>query len=137
TTFSLVPDYTGTERRNSSHPMRSATIAAALFIPFALAAQTVPPADGVAYFEQNIRPLLAANCYACHSAKLDKPMGGLLLDSRAGMMRGGKSGVAVTVAGKPEESLLFAAVLGAGLGTQDLRMPPGKNLEPYEIEHLA
>src|SRR5580765_2624568 len=97
-----------------------------------LGAQTVPAPAGVAYFETHIRPLLAANCYGCHSAKLPKPMGGLLLDSRAGMLRGGKSGVPVIVAGKPEESLLFAAVLGV----KELRMPPGKTLEPYEIEHL-
>ena len=61
----------------------------------------------IAYFETHIRPLLAANCYGCHSAKLDKPMGGLLLDSRAGMLRGGKSGVPAIVPGKPEESLLL------------------------------
>jgi hypothetical protein len=30
----------------------------------------------------HIRPLLALNCYGCHSGKLPKPMGGLLLDSR-------------------------------------------------------
>ena len=105
----------------------------AFVLPGCMLAQTVPAPSGVAYFETHIRPLLAANCYGCHSAKLPKPMGGLLLDSRAGMLRGGKSGVPVIVAGKPEESLLFAAVLGA----KDLRMPPGKTLEPYEIEHLA
>src|SRR6516164_7408998 len=90
-------------------------------LPAALAAQTVPDSEGVAFFEKNIRPLLAANCYGCHSSKLDKPMGGLLLDSRAGMLRGGKSGVAVIVAGKPEQSLLLGAVLG---NRADLKMPP-------------
>src|SRR5438045_5791584 len=114
--------------------MRSATIAAVLLTPLTLAAQTVPAADGVAYFEQNIRPLLAANCYGCHSAKLDKPMGGLLLDSRAGMLKGGKSGVPAIVPGKPEESLLLGAVLG---NNKDLRMPPGKMLDAHDIEHLA
>src|SRR3954447_10844994 len=54
------------------------------FLPALLVGQTTPSADGLAYFETNIRPLLAANCYACHSSKLPKPMGGLLLDSRAG-----------------------------------------------------
>jgi hypothetical protein len=105
-----------------------------LFLPIALAAQTAPSPDGIAFFEKNIRPLLAANCYGCHSSKLDKPMGGLLLDSRAGMMRGGKSGVAVIVPGKPEESLLMGAVLG---NKPDLKMPPGKKLAQYELEQLA
>src|SRR5690242_2377846 len=93
-------------------------------LPAALVAQTVPSPEGVAFFETHIRPLLVANCYGCHSSKLDKPMGGLLLDSRAGMMRGGKSGVAVIVPGKPEESLLMNAVLGKS----ELKMPPGKKL---------
>src|ERR1700676_1155515 len=110
--------------------------AAILLVPAALMAQTVPPLapDGVAYFEKNIRPLLAANCYACHSAKLPKPMGGLLLDSRAGVLHGGKSGVPALVAGKPEESLLLSAVSGK---SPDLRMPPGKTLQPFEIEALT
>jgi hypothetical protein len=104
-----------------------------LLIPAALAAQTVPSPEGMTFFETNIRPLLIANCYGCHSAKLDKPMGGLLLDSRAGMLRGGKSGVAVIVPGKPEQSLLLSAVLGKS----ELKMPPGKKLADGDIEHLT
>ena len=88
----------------------------AVVLPAYMWAQSVPAQTGVAYFETHIRPLLAANCYGCHSAKLPQPMGGLLLDSRAGMLRGGKSGVPVIIAGKPEESLLFAAVVGAVFG---------------------
>jgi hypothetical protein len=106
------------------------TLLTAVLVPAALAAQT----EGVDYFEQHIRPLLAAKCYGCHSTKLDKPMGGLLLDSRAGMLRGGKSGVPVIVAGKPEESMLIAAVNG---NSKDLSMPPGKPLEASEIQHLT
>ncbi len=113
--------------------MRKAVI---LCVPAVLLAQTAPTPspEGVAYFETHIRPLLAANCYTCHSTKLAKPMGGLLLDSRAGMLRGGKSGVPAIVPGKPEESLLLGAVLGSN---KDLRMPPGKTLQAEEIEHLA
>jgi hypothetical protein len=106
------------------------TLLTAVLLPAALAAQN----EGIDYFEQNIRPLLAAKCYGCHSAKLEKPMGGLLLDSRAGMLRGGKSGVPVVVAGKPEESLVIAAVNG---NSKDLRMPPGKPLEASEIQQLT
>lgn len=108
---------------------------AIFFLPAVLLAQTAPPSpDGVAYFETHIRPLLVANCYPCHSTKLAKPMGGLLLDSRAGMMRGGKSAVPALVPGKPEESLLMGAVLGSN---KDLRMPPGKTLPPEQIGYLA
>jgi hypothetical protein len=101
-----------------------------LLFPAVLAAQS----EGIAFFETNIRPLLVANCYGCHSSKLDKPMGGLLLDSRAGMLRGGKSGVPVIVPGKPEQSLLLGAVLG---NKPDLKMPPGRKLTDQEIESLA
>jgi hypothetical protein len=90
--------------------------------------------DGIAYFEKNIRPLLADNCYKCHSSQSASPMAGLLLDSQAGMLRGGKSGAPAVVPGKPEESLLVAAVRGTN---KDLRMPPGKTLEPREIDTLV
>src|SRR5580658_686316 len=91
-------------------------------------------ADGIAFFEKNIRPLLAEHCYQCHSSKLNPPMGGLLLDSQAGMLRGGKSGSPVIVAGKPDDSLLIAAVRRVN---KDLQMPPGKALQESEISNLV
>ena len=98
-----------------------------------LAAQTPSP-EGVAFFEKNIRPLLASHCYGCHSSKVEKPMSGLVLDSRAGMLRGGKSGAPAIVAGKPEESLLVTAVRRTN---KDLQMPPGGALEQFEIDNLV
>jgi hypothetical protein len=95
---------------------------AALFVWAGVAcAQT---ADEIDFFEKNIRPLLAEQCYGCHSSKLAKPMGGLLLDSKAGMLRGGGSGVPALVPGKPDESLIVAAIRQTG----NLKMPPGKKL---------
>ena len=55
------------------------------------------------FFEQNVRPLLAQNCYSCHGDKKQK--GGLRLDSIEAILKGGESGPAV-VPGKPDESLL-------------------------------
>ena len=52
------------------------------------------------------RPLLAANCYACHG---EAARAGLRLDSREGMLKGGDTGP-VIVPGKPEESTLIKAV---------------------------
>jgi mono/diheme cytochrome c family protein len=99
-------------------------------------AQTPPASspEGIAYFEKNIRPLLAANCYGCHSSKLASPMSGLTLDTKAGMLRGGKTGVPAIVPGKPEDSLIVAAVKHAANG---LSMPPGKTLDPAEIDALV
>ncbi|HXK04918.1 MAG TPA: PSD1 and planctomycete cytochrome C domain-containing protein, partial [Verrucomicrobiae bacterium] len=96
-------------------------------MPAVLWAQPTRAPEGVAYFETHIRPLLAANCYQCHSAKLDKPRAGLRLDTREGTLR-------VIIPGKPEQSLLLGAVLGS---RPDLKMPPGRKLAQEEIEHIA
>ena len=48
--------------------------------------------DGIEFFEKKIRPILANNCYACHSAQVARPKAGLLLDTREGMLKGGASG---------------------------------------------
>ena len=45
--------------------------------------------DDVEFFEKKIRPLLVENCYKCHSAQSEKVKGGLLLDTREGVLKGG------------------------------------------------
>src|SRR4051794_33396098 len=76
---------------------------AALFVCAPLFA-AVP--DSVEHFETKVRPLLAKRCFACHT---DTPMGGLVMNSRAGLLKGGASGPAI-VPGKPEASLLIRAI---------------------------
>jgi len=85
-----------------------------------------------AFFERSIRPLLASNCYECHSAGAEKLKGGLMLDSRAGMVKGGDTGPVVTP-GQPDASLLIHAVRHTD---PNLTMPPGKKLSPAEIADL-
>ena len=46
-----------------------------------------------AFFETNIRPVLASSCIECHGPK--KASGGLRLDSQAGLTKGGDSGPAL------------------------------------------
>ncbi len=65
--------------------------------------------DGVEFFEKKIRPLLVEHCYKCHSAQSEKVKGGLLLDTREGVLKGGDTGPAI-VPGDPEKSLLIKAV---------------------------
>lgn len=80
---------------------------------------SLPAADpGLEFFEKKIRPVLVAHCYECHSREADKTKGGLLLDSRAGVLRGGESGPAA-VPGKPAESLLIEAIR-----YESFEMPP-------------
>ncbi|MDF1657987.1 MAG: hypothetical protein P1U58_10270, partial [Verrucomicrobiales bacterium] len=70
------------------------------------------------FFEVKIRPILAQECYECHS-EATKSKGGLLLDTRKGWETGGDSGP-VIVPGKPEESLLLKSIAHE---IEDLKMP--------------
>jgi hypothetical protein len=44
------------------------------------------------FFEQRIRPVLVRHCYECHATVSVAVKGGLLLDSRDNLRRGGESG---------------------------------------------
>ena len=85
--------------------------------------------DREKFFEQNVRPLLAQNCYSCHGAKKQK--GGLRLDSIEAILKGGESGPAV-VPGKSNESLLVSAINYAGP-----EMPPDGKLAPDKVAILT
>jgi uncharacterized protein DUF1553/uncharacterized protein DUF1549/cytochrome c len=89
-------------------------------------------ADGIAFFESKIRPVLAERCFECHSAQAKKLKGGLLLDTREGVLKGGESGPAL-VPGKPEESLIIKAVRRLD---KDLSMPPKQELTAQQIENF-
>ncbi len=86
----------------------------------------------VEFFEKKVRPVLARNCYNCHSAD-NKAMGGLRVDDRNGLVGGGNRGPAV-VPGRPGESLLLQAVRRTHA---KLKMPPDSRLTDAEIADLA
>jgi mono/diheme cytochrome c family protein len=88
------------------------------------------PGQSDDFFENKIRPILAGNCYSCHT---DSRLGGLRLDSRESILKGGKSGPAL-VSGDPDDSLLIQAVRQTH---ERLKMPPGKKLADSEIAALA
>ena len=91
-----------------------------------LAFSAIVLADPREQFETSVRPILAKNCYSCHR---QTSLGGLRLDARASILKGGNSGPAI-VPGKPEESLLVKVIEH----THDrLKMPPGGKLSPEEI----
>src|SRR5687768_12928872 len=62
-------------------------------------------------FERDVWPVLAENCYGCHTAVDKKSKGGLSLDTRDEAFRGGDTG-ALLVPGKPDESLLLKMISG-------------------------
>src|SRR3954465_3931160 len=89
--------------------------------------------NGVEFFEKRIRPLLSEHCYKCHSAQSEKLKGGLRLDARELLLKGGDSGPAV-VPGEPEKSLLIKAI---GYTDPDLQMPPkNEKLSDRQISDL-
>ena len=87
--------------------------------------------ERMVHFETMIRPVLVKHCYECHSAgaaTAGELGGGLQLDTRAGIRRGGDSGAAV-VPQKPGQSLLLAALRHE----RGLEMPPDRDPLPRSV----
>jgi len=99
-------------------------------LPFLLLwpASAAEPVD----FERDIQPIFADNCIDCHGP--DKQKAALRLDQRALMLRGGDSGLATIVPGKPEKSFLIEVVKQLD---PEMAMPPkGDPLAKEEVALL-
>ena len=109
-------------------------LAIALATTFALSlgapawAADSPSREQLDFFETKIRPVLATNCYACHSAESKTRMGGLSLDTRDSIREGGLRGHAV-VPSDVESSLIVGALRYDGA----LKMPPTGKLSDEVI----
>ena len=101
-----------------------------LFVPVLAGAADDP--KGIDFFEKNIRPVLVAKCYQCHSASAKELKGELRLDTREGVRKGGESGL-VIVPGKPDESPLLKAIMHE----EGLEMPPKEKLPDSAIANFA
>ena len=86
-------------------------------------------AFGDDFFETRVRPVLIDRCGGCHG---ENAASGLRVDSRAGLLRGGKRGPSIIV-GDPGASLLMRAVRHSD---STLRMPPAGPLAASEIAAL-
>src|SRR6266571_4443088 len=95
------------------------------------AQQQQPSREGIEFFEKKIRPVLESNCYRCHSATAKKLQGGLMLDSREGMLKGGNSGYGVIIPGDPDNSLLIKAIR---YNDSKLQMPPTGQLPSEQVK---
>src|SRR4051794_24674338 len=100
-----------------------AWLSAALLVP-SLFAQPTP--EAAAFFENEVRPILKSNCLPCHDDQ--KRTSGLSFSSRESILAGGNRGAAVKPGNLPE-SLLVRAIEQTG----DVKMPPGRKLQPAEI----
>jgi mono/diheme cytochrome c family protein len=85
----------------------------------------------VAFFENDVKPLLETHCLKCHGGG-DKVRGGLRLTSREEVLKGGDSGPAVDLK-STDGSLLLKAIKYGG----QLNMPPKGKLGEKEIKTLV
>jgi len=83
---------------------------------------------GVDFFEAKIRPVLVDHCYKCHSADSKIIKGGLRVDNRQALIKGGDSGASI-IPGDPTKSLLIKALKYDGL-----EMPPKGRLSDSVIK---
>src|SRR5262245_53001864 len=104
-----------------------AALIGALSICTALCAAPVA-VDPDRFFHSDVKPLLNTRCISCHGP--DKAEGGLRLDYRERVLKGGDSGPAL-VPGKPEKSLLLMAIKRTH---KILEMPPKEKLSGRDID---
>ncbi|NBV25030.1 MAG: DUF1549 domain-containing protein [Proteobacteria bacterium] len=119
-------------QRMISRFFRAVGVGSVLAAVGAAGAPAAGEAEGVAFFEQKIRPVLVSACYECHSVPAKakgKLKGALFLDTRAALLTGGDEGPAI-VPGKADDSLLIKAIRWS---REDLHMPPKKKLPPEVI----
>ncbi len=83
-----------------------------------------------AFFESKVRPVLIANCYACHG--MGQARADITLDSMAGLLKGNAHGP-VVVPGDPANSVLMHVLAYDG----KIKMPPSGKLRVEEIAALA
>src|SRR5437588_9393380 len=94
--------------------------------PIVPAAGRCADESNLEFFEKQVRPILAARCYECHSGRVAKPKGDLRLDSLAAALKGGETRLAI-VPEKPKESLLVDAI-----NYGDVYQMPSKGKLPAE-----
>ncbi len=123
--------------RLSSRSYRTGCVLAAWFLLLASISSSTSKAseltpEQIEFFESKVRPILAGNCYSCHSSRIQTPFANLRLDSRVGILKGGDSGPAV-VPGNPSASRLVQTIRYAST----LKMPPTGKLAESKIEALV
>jgi cytochrome c553 len=106
---------------------RSLPLAILLFVASAARAE-----DAETLFETRVRPLLVRTCFRCHGG--EKTSHDLRVDSRAALVKGGKSGPAI-VPGEPEKSLLLSAI--EYRDDAEIQMPPEGKLPAETIAAVA
>jgi cytochrome c len=73
------------------------------------------------FYTSTVQPIFKSNCYRCHGGMNHR--GGLNIQTRAGMMKGGHDGP-VLVPGDPAKSLLVQLIRHEGPANDPKPMPP-------------
>ena len=73
------------------------------------------------FYTEHVKPILSTNCYRCHGGMNHR--GGLNIETRAGMLKGGHDG-SVLVPGDPARSLLVRLMRHEGPANDPMPMPP-------------
>jgi mono/diheme cytochrome c family protein len=108
-------------------------LATCLMLPgfaFAAGPEKAFTPEALAFYEQDVLPILKANCFKCHAD--GKAKGNLSLATRAAILKGGDLGPAVSLDKVDDSTLLKAVRYKDGL-----EMPPTGKLKPEQIETLA
>ena len=90
-----------------------------------------PTTQQTEFFESKVRPVLARNCYQCHSQQAKILYSNLRADGRVALLNGGSRGPAI-VPGDPDSSQLIQAVR-----YENLEMPPAGRLSADQIDVLV
>lgn len=92
-------------------------------------ARGAPPVD----FQRDVQPIFAEHCTLCHGMDATDRQGGLRLDARDHALKGGDSGAAAIVPGKPEESELIRRISATAA---DEVMPPPRHNKPLSAKQI-
>ena len=84
-------------------------------------------------YQRDVRPILTEHCTACHGVDEESRQAGLRLDLRDSALKGGESGLAAIVPGKPEDSELWKRITSTD---SDLLMPPANHNKPLLAEQI-
>lgn len=82
------------------------------------------------FYTQNVKPIFDANCARCHGGMNHR--GGLNIDTRAGLLKGGHDG-AVVVPGDGPNSLLVRLIRHEGPKDDPMPMPPKRKISDADI----
>lgn len=132
----MSPRNASSSRGGARPPAAPHVVAISLFLLTAARAAENPAALSAAdlqFFETKIRPVLTDQCYKCHSHQADRVKGGLMLDSRDALLKGGNTGPAV-VPGNPDDSVLIQALRYTD---EDLKMPPEEHGGKLSDQQIA